>query len=112
MQGWRLIFNIHRVVVVVVRLNPLTEAGGAVVGWLQQEDVNEQRIIQTKTDTCRKFNIVLSVKYHLDAFRTFVQVRTSQRACVGHYGSPLAHGPREPTARGPLMPPCSRTPCA
>lgn len=98
MQGWRLIFNNHRVVV-VVRLNPLTEAGGAVVGWLQQEDVNEQR----------QFYIVLSVKYNLDAF---VQVRTSQRACVGHYGSPLAHGPREPTARGPLMPPCSRTPCA
>lgn len=77
MQGWHLIFNNHRVVV-VASLNPLAEAGGAAVGWLQQEDANEQRLIQTQPDTCSKFYMVLSVKYHLDAFCTFVQVRTSQ----------------------------------
>lgn len=35
-----------------------------------------------------------------------------EKACVGHYGLQLVRGPREPTARGPLVPSCSRTSCA
>lgn len=35
-----------------------------------------------------------------------------EKACVGHHGLQLARGPQEPTARGPLVPSCSRTSCA